>query len=76
LQLLNKRSPDSLLIEPIFLLMDRRLQPYRAEAEAAMDSEMAALASDARRLGFRCLFIAIPTSRSSRRTAPMPSSAG
>jgi hypothetical protein len=60
LQLLNKRSPDSLLIEPIFLLMDRRLQPYRAEAEAAMDSEMAALASDARRLGFRCLFIAIP----------------
>jgi hypothetical protein len=60
LQLLNKRSPDSMLIEPIFLLMDRRLLPYRAEAEAAMDSEMAGLKSDAKRLGFRCLFIAMP----------------
>jgi len=59
-QWLNKRSQDSKLIDPIFLLMDRRLQRYRAEAEAAMDLEMSALASDAERLGFRCLFIAMP----------------
>jgi len=60
LRVLNKRSQDSMLIDPVFLLMDRRRQRYRAEAEAAMESEMSALESDAKRLGFRCLFIAIP----------------
>jgi len=60
LLLLNERSQDSRLIDPIFLLMDRRLQGYHAEAEAAMDSEMSALHSAAERLGFRCLLIAVP----------------